>query len=317
MWNRVLVKQSSYRMQSMRAPAQQAVVLVTHVGGREIHGHFARLRSEVAGLLDTFVCVDASVPGRAFDPELPAHFKAKPQDAARLLPARYLESRSRHGGIIPGYPDLVYWPALLSDRLAAYDYLWILEYDVDYAGNWREFFARTMPSPADLLGTTIFPRAQSEDWVFWEWFRSPPEVTAEFHLRSFLPIARFSRRMLELYTKTVRDDRWGGHTESLFPTIAHFNGLLVEDLGGAGPFCPPAWRSKNYDNTPWDERLSPGTFVFRPVTLDRYYHDSALRFSRPGFLYHPVKYGKVCAPIGAAEPASTAANTVGGHLDPT
>jgi hypothetical protein len=264
--------------------------MVTHVDGPEIHGHFARLRSQVEGLLDTFVCVDASMPGRTFNPPLPAHFRIESQDGARLLPARHVECRSRQEGVIPGYVDLVYWPALLSDRLTAYDYLWILEYDVDYAGNWKDFFVRTMPSRADLLGTTIFSRAESKDWVFWDWFRSPPAVTPEFHLRSFLPIARFSRSMLDLYTKTVQDDQWGGHTESLFPTIAHFHGLRVEDLGGKGPFCPPAWRSSNYENTPWDEKLSPGTFVFRPVTLDRYFHDSPLQFSRPDFLYHPVKY---------------------------
>ena len=273
---------------------KQAVVFVTHTQNSEIGRHFARLQSEVAGLVDVFVCLDASDPTQPCEPNFPVDFRIAREDAARVLPRRYQESRERTGGLLNGgYTDLAYWPALMDDRLASYKYLWILEYDVDYSGDWRDFFTRTMPSSADLLGTTIFPRTQSKDWVFWESFRSPPEVPFEAQLRSFIPIARFSRRMLEVYTDAVSDSRWGGHTEALFPTIAHFNQLRVEDLGGEGPFCPPEWRSKNYVNTPLDAKLSPGTFVYRPATHS-YYHDTPQEFSRRDFLYHPVKTRAAC-----------------------
>jgi hypothetical protein len=75
----------------------------------------------------------------------------------------------------------------------------------------------------------------------------------------------------------------------LLPTVAHYNNLLVEDLGGRGPFCPPTRRNTNYSNNPADRDLSPGTFVFRPIVHDKYFHDAPDRFTESDLLYHPVK----------------------------
>jgi hypothetical protein len=115
-------------------------------------------------------------------------------------------------------------------------------------------------------------------------------VATAHHLRSFLPIVRFSRGMMDCYVRAVESGGWRGHTEALYPTIASFNSLVIEDLGGKGPFTRPSMFGKNYVNTPTaDGDLLPGTFVYRPVKNAAYFHEAPERFSQPGYLYHPVK----------------------------
>ena len=66
---------------------------------------------------------------------------------------------------------------------------------------------------------------------------------ASCHVRSFLPIARFSRRMINCYVDAVRDGRWRGHSEALYPTLARYNGLQIQYLGGSVTVHPrlDAW----------------------------------------------------------------------------
>lgn len=268
--------------------SKQAVVFLTHRQDDTVLRHFVRLRAETKGVLATFLCVhDLSDTTRLAN--LPADFRVDMEEAARVLPARYEAFRSGPNRLNLGFPDLLYMPVLLRSELTGYDFVWLLEYDVDYVGNWEDFFSRTMESSADLLGTTIFSREQSARWLHWLWFRAPPEAPVDVHLRSFMPIVRFSRRMLDLYVDTVRDARWQGHTEALYPTIARHSGLLIHDLGGTGPYCPPAWLAKNYSNNPQRINLTPGTFVFRPARSDKYYHEAPERFAERDFLYHPIK----------------------------
>ena len=274
------------RLFARRARAKQAVVFVTHVKNEAVRRHFLRLRSELKGLLDVFTCVFE--PDQANNGDFPVDFEIGVKEAAHLLPTRVDQYRLRGANILPGYTDLTYLPALFRAELAACEFIWVMEYDVDYAGHWKNFFKRAMQSSADLIGTTIFPREQNRNWYHWPWFSSPPNVPTEDHLRSFLPIVRFSRRMIETYVEAVKDPRWTGHTEALYPTIAHHHGLVIEDLGGTGPFCPPAQRLKNYLNTPCGD-LAPGTFVYRPVTQATYYQDAPQEFSLRDYLYHPIK----------------------------
>src|SRR5262249_41557255 len=70
-----------------------------------------------------------------------------------------------------GFRDLFYFPVL--QRLKHYSHIWFVEYDVDFAGDWDRFFARTIDRRADFLGTTILPQAESKDWGHWHYFVAP------------------------------------------------------------------------------------------------------------------------------------------------
>jgi hypothetical protein len=269
--------------------SRQAVLLITHVESPAIARHFERLKRETAGLIDAFFCLHQVTPTSTTHPRLATNLLVTAVDGARLLPQRHAERLIRGLRYNEGYADLIQMPACSHPSLGHYEHLWTMEYDVDFAGDWSCFFARTMESRADLLATSIFPRTHSPHWANWPGFNCPPEVTLGSQLRSFLPIARFSRALLGRYRDTLRDARWQGHFEALVATIARHHDLCVADLGGSGPFCPPAWYMKNYRNSPDTSSGSPGTFVFRPVTHTAYFHEAPDQFGERDMLYHPVK----------------------------
>lgn len=314
--------------------SKQAIVFLTHITSRRIFEHFKRLREETNGLLFAVLCVHNPRPSfrerieRAFRVRTPC-IEVDGKIGARLLPNRHAQMQRLGRWYNRGFPDLAYLPALISKRLCEYEYIWIMENDVDYAGDWRQFFDDTMENQADLLTTYAYPRSENRNWCHWSWFETPPEVTFDQHTSSFNPIARFSRRMLAAYLRAVQDGRWQGHTEALWPTIARHNGLTICDLGGTSPFCPEPWRNKHYYNPPvagwnnyepgrgdmpklssrpfWmlnsdvsepptnditDNAINEVTFIWAPTVQDTYFHENPTRFRRRGVLYHPVKVAR-------------------------
>jgi hypothetical protein len=234
--------------------SDQAIVFLSHNCSRRVLRHFRRLGAETQGLLSTFLCV---------------HDPRQPDSRARRL------------------------LAFRDAELRRYDFVWLIEYDVDFAGNWRDFFLGTMGSKADFIGANIQPRHPEDDWPHWSWFRSPAEIPDDKHLRSFNPICRFSRRMIAVYVQAVQNDVWFGHTEALYPTIAWSHRLTISDLGGRGPFCPKELHGKNYH---YDDGYRSGTFIHAPPVRNVYFHEKPHQFIRRNLLFHPVK---VHAPLRA------------------
>jgi hypothetical protein len=265
----------------------QAALLMTHIESEAITQHFERLKRETRGLLDVFLCVHASAPsviseGRSAD------FTVSSSIEARTLPNRYAEKMRRGGTILPGFCDLTYMPVLLTE-LSDRTHVWVIEYDVDFAGSWSSFFSPLLSRPAELLGTTFYRKSQCLGWMWWSTFEAPAEVAAADYVRSFIPIVRLSRGMIDCYAKAVESGSWHGHAEALFPTIAGHNGLMIEDIGGHGPFTPPSLRGKNYFNNPLDGRLMPGSLTTRPPKQTDYFHVAPNTFPLHDYLYHPVK----------------------------
>jgi hypothetical protein len=266
-----------------RSPApRQAIVFLTHIESIRVLNHYERLKYETRNFLDTFLCVH-EVASRGLAPRIfAADFRISAQTTYQYAPKRYEQMlRSYESASYFGHIDLIFMPALSSERLRSYPYVWLIEYDVDFAGDWSSFFSETVQSHADYMATTIVARADSRNWVWWRTFRPPPGVELAHQARSFAPIARFSQRMLERYRASVRDGAWSGNYEALCPTIAAHAGFAVEDLG----------TGRRYTNTPGERNLSPGTFVWRPPVGNMYYHENQSGFPKPGLLYHPIKPG--------------------------
>lgn len=165
-----------------------------------------------------------------------------------------------------------------------YDYYWVVEYDVRFSGSWNFFFAACAASSADLLATAISGFDDNPDWSHWPSMKLPaPDIPHSRWLRGFFPVYRLSRQAVACINSGYQAGAQG-HMESLFPTLVHHGGLIVEDIGGAGEFVPKGHQNRFYTNNPKDNSFSPGTFVYRPVMT--------AAGSQPNMLWHPVKPDK-------------------------
>lgn len=261
----------------------QAVLFLTHVRSARVLAHLERLRRETAGLMPVFTCVDDRVQRSDSVLGFPTDFSVDAVGWERLVPARAAHLAS--GLPSTDYFDRFYLPALCDPRLAGFEQIWFVENDVDFAGDWADFFGVAMADDADLITTTIYPRTVQPRWSHWKRFRTPERLGRAQHIRAFLPLARFSQRLVAAYVEEMQDPAWSGQFEAAWPTIAAERGFRLSDPGGDGPF---RWNGPAfYSNTFNTLRLSPGTFVYRPIRR-RYFHKDPEGFV-PGQLHHPVK----------------------------
>ena len=256
-----------------------AGIFFTHVRSPRVRRHFRRLVAE-SGSLVTWHFV--------FNPDSGARPKAPfaYDDPADVMANRY-RAMERNGGVQGGYLDTAIVPCLRALRA---DHLWVMEYDVDFAGRWDDLFATYRDNDADLLTTTLMYRSQSADWPHWKTAAAPPWVPEAGMVRALHPLMRVSRELVNWYAVAMADVDWDGHYEFTLPTSALAGGARIEDLGGDGPFTPESRRGRVYvGRTPAGPPADP-TFAFRPVR-SRYFHEAPERFERRGLLYHPVKPG--------------------------
>src|ERR1700689_2268967 len=123
----------------------QAIVFLTHVETERVYLHFERLRQETKGLLSPILCIHdpvRSIGKRILkrihgNGAIPApYLRVDVKSGARLLPTRFAQMQRLRRWYNTGFTDLAYMPALLSDQMREYNYIWLMENDVDYAGNW-------------------------------------------------------------------------------------------------------------------------------------------------------------------------------------
>jgi hypothetical protein len=256
------------------AHGRPAGIFITHVLNDRIRAHFDRLCIETRDIIDWQLVhnpwsLSDLIEGRA-EFEIDEH-------SVRVKQARKL------GRLSMGYMDIVLFPLMKATNR---DFVWVMEYDVDFAGKWSDFFKQFSDNSADLLGTTINTRLRDWRWAHWSSAIGPCFKLG--YLRSFLPIMRVSKRMVDVYEDALATGNWAGHYEFLVPTIARVHGLSLEDIGGAGPFVPKHRRNRNYLNMLRAPNLSPGTFVWRP-SLEAYFHEDETAFTQQAMLYHPIK----------------------------
>ena len=155
-----------------------------------------------------------------------------------------------------------------------YDYYWLVEDDVRFSGEWKDFFGSFASCTSDFLSSVIETKAENPNWYWWTSLKTGNEVIAEEKLlKSFNPIYRLSRQALACIDAYLRID-WMGHYEVLLPTLLYNEGFLLEDFGGEGTFVRPENKAKFYDDT---------SMRIAPVLPD----------DRKNYLFHPVKEEKV------------------------
>jgi hypothetical protein len=260
------------------APIRRAVLFFTHVWDEWIEARFLKLSREMGAGYDVWVTgfipegAGVAVPGparTAFAGE--AELRAAFTPAPCVCQAAY-ELKFHH---------LV--PLHFYRRNPGYAHYWVIEFDVQYTGNWADFFAELESSPADLLGTAVQKRQEHTEWFHWSYLcTGGGDLDEAAYVKAFLPVMRVSKRGFEAIEHAYRRN-WHGHYEALWPTAIVDAGLLVEDIGGPGAFAPPARRNRHYTATLNDVCGAPGTFCYRPVKTEAEVEQV------PAMLWHPVK----------------------------
>lgn len=155
-----------------------------------------------------------------------------------------------------------------------YDYYWLVEDDVRFSGEWKDFFGSFASCTSDFLSSVIETKAENPTWYWWTSLKTGNEVIAEEKLlKSFNPIYRLFSQALVCIDAHLRIG-WMGHYEVLLPTLLYNKGFLLEDFGGEGTFVRPENNAKFYNDT---------SMRIAPVLLD----------DRKNYLFHPVKEEKV------------------------
>jgi hypothetical protein len=253
-----------FRAGADRATGKTAVMMVTHRLDAAILAHFARLKRECG--LPAFLAYHCGRGPRSLIVDL----NVTNGDVRAVFPLRYWRMRRRRRKILQGYCDIVTFTAALKPKLADFQWIWIVEYDVDFTGLWSDFFAGYAESTADVLLVHIRRRSEDPGWCNWRGLGHPPGVE-EF--AGFTPMSRVSRRFLEAYWAHMRSGAWAGHVEAVVPTFAASQEMTMEDLLKS------------------DRRgcIDPSTFVFLPVQSTVYFHERPEAFAKRDALYHPIK----------------------------
>lgn len=183
--------------------------------------------------------------------------------------------------IVPGH--LVFMTILFARANIDFEYIWTIEQDVRFTGNWRSFFREVNQSSADLLTTHVRRYREEPNWWWWKSFHwSQVPLSVDKCLRSFNPINRLSRKAVELVNDSLKRGCLG-HSELIVPTLIYNHGMLVEDIGGTGDFVRKKNKRRHYSSVTFKNgrMMHAGSFAAAPAR------------SKPGMrknrLYHPVK----------------------------
>ncbi|MEQ8857292.1 MAG: hypothetical protein RIC56_01470 [Pseudomonadales bacterium] len=293
-------------------PEKTAVLLLNHFVDRALVDLYGQLGADCADTRDVFLLSDrtrASV-STARLPRGSREFTFTTRDLTNLgYPGKGGSIGSREGlrNMTLGNADL---PVLLFFKHHPdYSRIWVVEYDVRYSGNWESLFAEFDGNDADLLGTTLQRRDQCPKWSHWHSLDLPTVDTDPGNwVRGFFPIYRMSARALVALDRAYKAG-CRGHMEALLPTVLVSQGHRIEDIGGLGEFVQPGNENRFYQNQPATNRLSPGTFVYRPVL--------ECVGDQPNTLWHPVKTPRPRWRNGLKRLLSTAATIVRDQLRDT
>ena len=261
--------------------ARDCATFVTHIWTPEVAEHYARLQREAGPVLDVFLVYQQGAEEQTLPQGMQPDLVVRMADSAQHFPLRYEEFLERPNPW--GYVDLVWLTAFLSPRLAAYERFWLVEYDVDFSGDWAKFFGAAATYAGDLLTTRIRPLSADPTFHFAPIYRQPASAPAD-PLLVFMPISRVSRRLLDHYRLTLLQPGWHGHFEMILPS-------MVAEIGGHDAQAPAERRGLHYDGTFAELQSMKTTHAYRPPRGFRYYGAAPHRFRQPDRIYHPIKVG--------------------------
>lgn len=257
----------------MTDQARQCVLFLTDSTIPRIVRHFERLADESP--FQAFLCLSDQMHSHG------ASVRLDHQSAAgRFRFRRAKRPLDKLRPFIPGTVDLLWLEAIAAiSQKHAFDFYWILEYDVDFSGHWSRFFDAFVDNRADLIASKFLHWRSGDPWQWWRSFSPAPEVTAEHYINGLLPVTRVSSRLAARLSEFYDERPCSGHSEAMLPTLCSYFGMVLEDLSGKPPFGKGQ------------------RWIGRPLTVkvdcagmpNSYFEENPAPFDRLEMIWHPVK----------------------------
>lgn len=256
-----------------------AVLFLTHFFDKNIETLYSKIRKDCSENHDVFLAFDCSnhVSNRLKQVSQSEKFFWSPKDYSKF---NYPKKTSKAAAEwFYNCLDLV--PMLFSERYPHYEYIWSIEYDVQFSGSWSTCLDYFIDNTSDLLATSITRYDRIPNWYLWKTLSSPMyALNHKKMVRAFLPFYRISKRGLSALNLSYRKG-CAGHYEAAVASILSCHNLKIEDIGGTGEFTDQKNRNRFYTSSPLNDDLSPGSFAYRPF-IEKMGSDTDK-------LWHPVK----------------------------
>lgn len=255
---------------------KDALIFVTHFLSDAVLDRFMRVSRGFEPYGDAFLvfCGDIPDEGRDACARLGIRLVTVDEDDLNELGYSPIEET-----IIPGSNHFIMmW---FFRRLPRYRRYWNVEYDVDYSGDWEDFFRTHSPRKADFIASHVRTVREAPEWYWWYTFKPVADgITHDMMVKSFNPVYRISRSALLSLDRYLSEGN-EGHHEVLIPTFLKAAGFSVADFGGRGSFVEEGFEDSAY--------VTDGgypTMRYRPAIL------SSREMTVPDKLYHPIKQPK-------------------------
>lgn len=157
-------------------------------------------------------------------------------------------TQSKQNSILSNEMDIArinLYSILKKNKIKDYDFYWLVEYDVNYTGNWNDIIS--MKDTADLLATHIYTYEKNDNWIWWGSFNTPVKTKK---IRAFLPIFRISGKILINIQTSLKKEKWSGHLEAVLPTIINKHQGKIREIGGTGSYTSKKRWKKFYNSYP-------------------------------------------------------------------
>ncbi|HUN55443.1 MAG TPA: radical SAM protein [Smithella sp.] len=260
----------------------QVFLFLSHLSSDEIIKEFKNIRRSIESMSENA----GENTGQAFF-LYDATRKIVPDGINKLSPYLYSDECLSSLGyptigrtIIPGHAHFPLFKFFLDKP--DYDYYWVIEYDVRFAGDWRLFFDSFIKTNADFLSCHIRSNSDEPFWPWWKLNHPREYIPLKDRLRSFNPIYRLSNPALS-FLHTAFKNGWCGHHEVAIPTLLQHHGFTIRELSGESRYTVSGMENKFYSNSESNPggMLSCKTMRYRPAFW---------RWGRESNkLYHPVK----------------------------
>jgi glycosyltransferase involved in cell wall biosynthesis len=152
-----------------------------------------------------------------------------------------------------------------------YDYYWLIEDDVFFNGEWKNFFKYFDRFPVDFITSYVKHYLEESNWPWWNSLIHPNKnIPLSERIHSFNPLYRLSNRAL-CYLHEQLSNGWIGHHEVLIASLLEQHGYSIMDMGGSGTYVVPENNDKFYSEETWSHL---------PLPIQEF---------RPNMIYHPIK----------------------------